>query len=182
MQMKWMMCSDQAWESLFCLLRFRYQMRLRYAGISNHTFENLHNVHNSQGEYIAVEKVEGIYKLNPLIEQVWVYGNSFESSLVAVVVPFKEKIVEFASSGTDKSSMEALCADSHVVKKVLESMTQTAKAEKLKGFEIVKAIKLSPEPFSIEDDLLTPTFKLKRPQLQKKFQADLDALYASLKK
>ncbi len=36
------------------------------------------------GEYIAVEKIEAVYKKNPLVEQIWVYGNSFESVLVAV--------------------------------------------------------------------------------------------------
>ncbi len=40
----------------------------------------------SQGEYIALEKVEGCYK-NLMTAQVWVYGNSYHSFLVAVVVP-----------------------------------------------------------------------------------------------
>jgi long-subunit acyl-CoA synthetase (AMP-forming) len=35
----------------------------------------------------------------------------------------------------------------------------------LKGFEMLKAIILDPTSFSIERDLITPTFKLKRPQL-----------------
>ncbi len=39
------------------------------------------------GEYIAVEAVEAVFKKNPILEQIWVYGNSFESCLVAVVVP-----------------------------------------------------------------------------------------------
>lgn len=36
------------------------------------------------GEYVAVEKVEAVYKKNSIIEQIWVYGNSLESVLVAV--------------------------------------------------------------------------------------------------
>jgi acyl-CoA synthetase (AMP-forming)/AMP-acid ligase II len=44
------------------------------------------------GEYIAVEKVEGIYKMNPAVEQIWVYGNSYESCVVAVVVPVAAKL------------------------------------------------------------------------------------------
>jgi long-chain acyl-CoA synthetase len=57
----------------------------------------------------------------------------------------------------------------------------TGKAEKLKGFELPKALYLEPELFSIEQDLLTPTFKLKRPQLQKKYQKQIDEMYAALK-
>ena len=41
----------------------------------------------SVGEYIAAEKIEAAYKKNEMVEQIWVYGNSFESTLVAVVVP-----------------------------------------------------------------------------------------------
>ncbi len=50
------------------------------------------------------------------------------------------------------------------------------------GFELVKAVYLESELFSVENELLTPTFKLKRPQLQKKYQAEIDAMYAALKK
>lgn len=39
------------------------------------------------GEYVAAEKIEAAYKKNSLVEQIWVYGNSLESTLVAVVVP-----------------------------------------------------------------------------------------------
>lgn len=62
-----------------------------------------------------------------------------------------------------------------------QELTSTGKAEKLKGFEIVKAVHLVATPFSVENDLLTPTFKFKRPQLQKRFQKEIDAMYATLK-
>lgn len=40
----------------------------------------------------------------------------------------------------------------------------------LKGFEFIKAVHLEPVPFDIERDLLTPTYKKKRPQLLKYYQ------------
>ena len=48
----------------------------------------------------------------------------------------------------------------------------------LQGFEQVKAIYVeSPENhFTVENDLLTPTFKLKRAPLQKKYQPQIDAM------
>ncbi len=57
----------------------------------------------------------------------------------------------------------------------------TGKAEKLKGFELIKCLHLEPVPFTIEEELLTPTFKLKRPQLQKKYQAVIDGMYKQVK-
>lgn len=48
----------------------------------------------------------------------------------------------------------------------------------MNGFEFIKAITLSPESFSVDNDTMTPTFKLRRPQLQKRFQKQIDEMYA----
>lgn len=50
----------------------------------------------------------------------------------------------------------------------------------MQGFEIIKAVHLDHKQFSVEDDLLTPTFKLKRPQLLKHYQPIIDDLYKKL--
>ena len=44
----------------------------------------------------------------------------------------------------------------------------------------VAAIHLTPEPFSVENGMLTPTFKLKRQQAQAAFQPAIDEMYARL--
>ncbi|KAF8733158.1 hypothetical protein HU200_015532 [Digitaria exilis] len=49
------------------------------------------------------------------------------------------------------------------------------------GFEFIKAIHLEPLPFDIERDLITPTYKKKRPQLLKYYQGEIDALYKAVK-
>ena len=136
----------------------------------------------SQGEYVAVEFVESVYKKNTLLDTVWVYGNSFESCLVAVVVPNAAKLLEHAKSATGFSgTYEELCKDPKAAEYVLGEIKTTGRAGKLKGFEIAKAVHLTSEPFSVDNDLLTPTFKMKRPQLLKHFKSEVDAMYASLK-
>ena len=41
-------------------------------------------------------------------------------------------------------------------------------------------VRLSPEPFAVDNGLMTPTFKLKRPQLRRRFAAEVAALYTRL--
>lgn len=41
----------------------------------------------------------------------------------------------------------------------------------IKGFEAIRGVTLDAEQFSVDNDCLTPTFKFKRPQLQKRYQA-----------
>ena len=135
----------------------------------------------SQGEYVAVEHVESVLKKNTLFDQIWVYGNSFENFLVAVVVPNEAQVLAFAEEKKLSGSYAELCADDKVKKFVLDELTKTGRAGKLKGFEIAKAVHLTAEPFSVEDDLLTPTFKMKRPQFLKFFKEQVDAMYASAK-
>jgi long-chain acyl-CoA synthetase len=51
----------------------------------------------------------------------------------------------------------------------------------LKGFEVVRAVHVHPELFTVENDLLTPTLKLKRHQASKHFKIPLDQMYAETK-
>ena len=74
----------------------------------------------------------------------------------------------------------SLCKDPKVVAAVLAEMTKVGKAAKLKGFECAKAIHLEPKPFDVENGLLTPTFKLKRPVARDHFRPQIDELYAEL--
>lgn len=56
------------------------------------------------------------------------------------------------------------------------------KSAKLKGFEFPKAVFLEPNAFSVENDLMTPKFSLKRPNLTKHYKKQIDAMYNQLKR
>lgn len=47
----------------------------------------------------------------------------------------------------------------------------------VQGFEMVRKIHLDAEQFTVEKNLITPTFKLKRPQLLQHYKAQVDAMY-----
>lgn len=135
----------------------------------------------SQGEYIAVENIENVFLQCPIVASIWVYGNSFESFLVAVVVPERKALEEWAAKNNITEDFKSLCKNPEARKYVLDEINSTAKTLKLRGFEMLRAVYLESIPFDIERDLITPTFKLKRPQLLKYYKDCVDQLYVEAK-
>ncbi|KLJ08599.1 long-chain acyl-CoA synthetase [Blastomyces silverae] len=74
-------------------------------------------------------------------------------------------------------AIRAAAANEKVVRAVQEDLDRAGKKHNLAGFEKVKAVALLVEPFSIDNGLLTPTLKLKRPQAVRMYRALLDELY-----
>ena len=141
----------------------------------------------SQGEYVAAEKIEMAVSKSKFISQPWIYGNSFMPMLVAVVTPDFIELEEAAKAGGwHTADKKALCAKPEAKSFILSEMIKEGKAAALKTFELPQAVHLEGEinelnqGFSIGNDCLTPTFKLKRPQLLKRYQAEVDAMYVSL--
>lgn len=131
----------------------------------------------SQGEYIAPEKIEGVYQKHELVNQAFVYGNSLQSALVAVIVPDKDAFGKWAPSVPDGDDTYR----SDLVKtELLKVLLAYGKENDLKGFEQARAIYLTADEFSIENDTLTPTFKLKRETAYKVYKKEIDDMYTVL--
>nr|GMD08699.1 long chain acyl-CoA synthetase 2 [Ipomoea batatas] len=135
----------------------------------------------SQGEYVAVESLESTYSRCPLVAAVWVYGNSFESFLVAVVIPERKALEDWAKNNQETGDFVSLCKNHKARKYILDELNSTGKKHQLRGFEMLRAVHLEPTPFDIERDLVTPTFKLKRPQLLNYYKDCIDQLYKEAK-
>lgn len=136
----------------------------------------------AQGEYIAPEKIEQVYCTNVYVSQVYVYGESLESYVLAVVVPNPESIATWANQHGATSDVPSLCQDESLKAEILTSMLATGRANNLKSFEQVKDIYLHPEPFTVENGLLTPTFKSMRNELKKAFAETFKRMYFDLKR
>ena len=134
----------------------------------------------SQGEYIVPEKIENIYIRSQYVHQVFVYGESLKSCIVAVVVPEVDVVKCWAVENKIPGTLSVLCANAEIKKLILNDMLTWGKEGGLKSFEQVKDIYLHPDPFSVQNGLLTPTLKTKRPQLKAYFKPQLEDLYQQL--
>ncbi|KAK6341041.1 hypothetical protein TWF696_009351 [Orbilia brochopaga] len=144
----------------------------------------------AQGEYVAPEKIENVYLANMnIFAQGYCHGDSHQSHLVGIFgvnpdtfAPYASKILGKNILPTDIAAIREACQHKSVLTEVLTDMEKTAKKRKLTGFERIRNVHLDIEPFSVDNDLLTPTLKLKRPQAAKKFRPHIDALYAESQK
>jgi long-chain acyl-CoA synthetase len=119
----------------------------------------------AQGEYISPERIEGIY-LNGCnyLAQAYVHGDSVQTFLVAIFgvqpdmfAPFASKILGKEVSATDFAQIKAAAAEEKVRQAVLRDLDRIGRKNKFAGYEKVKNCYLYLEPFSIENELLTPT-------------------------
>ena len=134
----------------------------------------------AQGEYIAPEKIENVYIKHELVAQMFCYGESLQPTLIAIVVPDKEIFVKWAKDNNYPGEYKEQLVNETVKAAYFKELNAFARSSDLKGFECVRAIYLEENMFSVENDLLTPTFKLKRHEAKKKYKQELEKMYASL--
>jgi fatty acid CoA ligase FadD9 len=122
----------------------------------------------SQGEFVTVSKLEAAFGASPLIRQIYVYGNSARSYLLAVIVPTEEAV-----SRAD--------GDGDALRKLLsEALLTMAREAELQSYEIPRDFLIETEPFTLENGLLTGIRKLARPKLKERYGPRLEELYVQL--
>lgn len=140
----------------------------------------------AQGEYVSPERIEGVYLSNlNYLGQGFVHGDSLQTSLVAIFgvqpdifAPFVSRVTGSNISATDIQALKLACQDKKVKAAVLKDLDKVGRKNKFAGYERVKSIHLAVEPFTIDNETLTPTLKLKRPVAAKLYRGLLDQLYA----
>ncbi|MFJ5120164.1 carboxylic acid reductase [Kitasatospora sp. NPDC088548] len=122
----------------------------------------------SQGEFVAVSRLEALFVAGPLVRQIFVYGNSERAYLLAVVVPTPEAL---ARSGGDVESLKPLLS---------ASLQRIAGEAELNSYEIPRDFVIETEPFSSANGLLADSHKLLRPRLRERYGEALERLYTEL--
>uniref|UniRef100_A0A803W0Q2 Long-chain-fatty-acid--CoA ligase n=1 Tax=Ficedula albicollis TaxID=59894 RepID=A0A803W0Q2_FICAL len=134
----------------------------------------------AQGEYIAPEKIENIYIRSDPVAQIYVHGDSLQAFLVGIVVPDAEVMPGWAKKRGFEGTYAELCKNKELQQAIMEDMVRLGKESGLHSFEQVKAIYIHSEMFSVQNGLLTPTLKAKRPELRDYFKKQIEELYSSI--
>jgi long-chain acyl-CoA synthetase len=119
----------------------------------------------AQGEYVSPERIENVYLANTgILSQGYVHGDSTQAFLVSVFgvdpakfAPFASEVLGKTIDPTDLAAVQAAAQDERVKKAVLDELERIGKASKFNSYERVRKVHLEIEPFTIENELLTPT-------------------------
>lgn len=131
----------------------------------------------AHGEYVSLARVETTLMTCPLVDNICVYGNSFETFLVALVVPAPKALADLAKKVGVTGEFEELCGNKAVVAEFVKELQAHGKKGKLEKFEIPQKITLCTEVWTPAMDLLTEAMKLKRRPIENKYKADIDRMY-----
>ena len=126
------------------------------------------------GKNIAPSRIEGIIATSKYINQVCVIGDK-RKFLSALVTLDEENTKEYADShGIVYDSFEALLKNDKI--QVLLEKEVEEKNKELASFESIKKITLVPE-FTVENELITPTFKIKKNVVAQTYEKVIDNMY-----
>jgi long-chain acyl-CoA synthetase len=128
----------------------------------------------SNGEKVPPADIEDAILRDRLFEQVMVYGEG-HPKLVALAVVNPEQWQVLAQQLGVRADMPESLHDSRVEQQVLDRIAEQIR--EFPGYANVRRVLLLTEAWSIENGMLTPTLKLKRPQVAARYAKEIEQLY-----
>ena len=129
---------------------------------------------NDKGDNVSPQKVEGMLTLQPEIIQAMVVGDK-RPHLVGLVVPDPEWLMDWAVANDVKPDCATLCGDPAVHRAIMAAVDRV-NAE-LSVTEKVRRVVLTADAFTVENEMLTPSMKIRRHKIRDAYGERLDALY-----
>lgn len=130
------------------------------------------------GEYVSLGKVETELKSCPVVDNICVYGDSFQNFIVAIVVPQAKALAAIARSlNKEHLSHEQMCRDPEVVRSVAAAIQEHGRKARLLKSEIPSKLLLASEEWSPDSGLVTAAMKIRRKNITDHYKRDIDRLY-----
>lgn len=101
------------------------------------------------GEYIALEKLESIYRSAAVVANICVYADQDRSKPIAIIVPAEPALKKLASSsGVKGDNLEELVHNKKLQAAVLKELQNAGRAGGLSGIEIIEGVVMSDEEWT----------------------------------
>ncbi|KAF8185682.1 hypothetical protein BJ912DRAFT_1060510 [Pholiota molesta] len=124
------------------------------------------------GEYIALERLEAVYKSSALVANLCVHAAPDTPQPIALVYPHKANLAR--ALGTPGASVAELCADARARKAVLDACNALARKNGFARMEMLADVVLTPQEWTAEDGLLTAAQKVNRKAVAEKFKKEIE--------
>ncbi|CAH0348876.1 MAG: long-chain fatty acid--CoA ligase [Sphingobium sp.] len=129
---------------------------------------------NDKGDNVAPQKIEGMLTLQPEIGQVMVSGDK-RPYIVGLIVPDAEWVRDWAKAKGVASDLPCLSQNTDFIAAIREAVDKVN--ADLSVTERVRRFVLADEPFSVDNEEMTPSMKIRRHVIRTRYQQRMDALY-----
>lgn len=129
---------------------------------------------NDKGDNVAPQKIEGMLTLQPEIAQAMVSGDK-RPYVVGLIVPDAEWALEWARANGEKFDMTAL-QDLPAFRKAVREAVDRTNAD-LSVIEKVRKFEFADEAFTIENEEMTPSMKIRRHKIRERYAERIDGMY-----
>jgi long-chain acyl-CoA synthetase len=129
----------------------------------------------STGEKVPPNDMEMAIALNPLFEQVMVIGEQ-KPYLSALIVVDPDQLKQYALNENIELDLQAINDDTALIKKLLKEVSYLIKD--FPGYARIHQIHCCLDAWTVENELLTATMKLKRHKIESIFNSEIESLYA----
>ena len=129
---------------------------------------------NAGGDNISPSRIEAKLDIEPEIAQSMLYGD-YKNYLVAVIVPDKEQAIKWAEKNNKNRTISEIVKDEFFIKNIREVLARVNK--NLSVIEQVKKFILIDHEFTIENNMMTPSMKVRRFKVKEMYADKLDNLY-----
>ncbi|CAD6500006.1 BgTH12-04111 [Blumeria graminis f. sp. triticale] len=131
------------------------------------------------GEYIALEKLESIYRSATVVANICVYADPNRTKPIAIIVPAEPALKKLAQRiGVEGNGLEELVDNPKIQQTVLTELQQAGKAGGLTGIEIIEGAVLADEEWTPQSGLITSAQKLNRRAILEKYKKEVADAYA----
>ena len=129
---------------------------------------------NSGGDNVSPQRVEGVMILEAEIAQAFIFGDK-KPYLVALIVPDQDAVKAYAREVGKPPDFAEITKEPGFRQQIGEAVKRANAS--LSAIERIRKFEVMSEPFSVENGMMTPTLKLRRPFIIERHGELLERLY-----